>query len=217
MTLSVVNLGYDIYDTDTNPYTIASITPSASCLLLLFIHTAGAGAAVPSTIVGNGVTWTQLQTTSSSSFILSVGTLYSATTDRSFSTGTITVTFPAGQLGMEFTVEQVMSTQGLPFVQQSSIGTVSATNPTLTLSSTPSPDSVLVGMASKPSTSTPAYSAGGSFTQLSAVTSAEKIAGSEYWVSPTDGVIRFTGASHADSKIAGVEVREPSGGWGIHR
>jgi len=214
--ITVANLTHAINDADLSSYDTASISPAPASLVFLWLHTANY-TALPSSITGAGLTWTLLQTLTTNSVGPVVwGGLYVATTSGAPSSGIITVAFAAGQTGLGWAINQVSSSYGLPFVQQSTILTPATSNPTMTLSPAPSMDSVVLGFIARPDKTLPVYSVGAGFISLGLDASNEKNLAAEYVIGPASGVVNFGGANNFDNKLAVAEVREPSGGWGTY-
>jgi hypothetical protein len=197
--------------TDLTLYTTASVTPSASALLLLFVTNAAgvAGDNVKPTIAGTlGLTWTEIVTGTQLANTLR-GTLWWAKTTGSPPTGTVSMTFSTTQSSCQWHITQILNADlTTPIVQSGLFQTATTDNPAVTLASAIGSGNATLGF-NVWNTST-ALPVGAGYTELSVSPSATTptvISSVEYLVAGST-TVDWTTTSNVEKCIFGIEVAD---------
>ncbi len=195
---------------NTNVYTTASISPTASTLLVVAITGNGSGFGDP-TVTGLSLTWTRVN----SSFTASLYSgLYAAKAGASPGSGAVTVDFGAGSMTgvsahvVQFGGVDVSGTTANAFVQSAVNNDSSVTSITVTLAAFGSGSNPTFGWAGVGQTTT-AITAGSGFTQISHGTrSSPAYTTTTQFRNSNDTTVDFDWAPTAGNPRAGaVELR----------
>lgn len=154
---------------NTTSYATASWTPTASRLILVAVcNASGTDALVPTSVTGNGLTYTLVATSQRADLQRRVS-VYRAYNTGSATAGAITVTFSASQQGCLIHISQYTGTGGSGDNGASAMGSTPATpnwastsNPSMTLAFDDATNSATYGAFSHGA----AMTAGSGFTQL---------------------------------------------------
>jgi hypothetical protein len=208
MAISATHLVTANDDVDRSSYTTASISPSANKLILIAVASSG----TPSSVTGNGLTWTSVTSKTQSSWTINVYRALSTTTPTP---GAVTFGF-SGTMNQcawsinEFSNVDIGGTNGANAVVQSASNSNSGsqTGLTVTLSAFSGASNATYGAIF--SVLAGAYTEGSGFSQLGEANTGEISIGTEFKDSNDTSVDWTWGSRSSDNGAIAVEIKHIS-------
>lgn len=195
--------------TTTTVYTTGSYTPAANRLLLLHISAGLSGAAAaPSSVAGNGLTWTKVADLSTGNSNVN-SSLWTAWSGASPTTGALTITFAVASANCGWRVLAFDDTNAAPRGAIKSLAATSTT-PAVTLDSAPLATSATVGILNYNAAAAQTMTPGSGFTKIGTdidVSGSPANQMSAAWDSTTPGTtVDYTTSNLSGKVLFGLEL-----------